>query len=179
MTLRLPLIALALGCMAPTMPICPAKAAQAEAPASADERLQALYEADWAWQMHEFAVTRNADGELTPGGRLSVVTPEAQTRRLAHREETLRQLDAIPLEALSDNERINASVFRTNLEIAIADARYREWEMPLNSDTAFWTGLNPRPGQLTTVEDYRRFLGRLGDIPRFFSENIANMRAGL
>ncbi|MEM8695938.1 MAG: DUF885 family protein [Pseudomonadota bacterium] len=179
MTLRLPLIALALGCMVPTMPIYPAKAAQAEVPASADERLQALYEADWAWQMAEFARTRDEDGQLTPGDGLPAVDSATQMRRLAHRENTLRELDAIPLEALSDKERINASVFRTNLEIAIADARYREWEMPLNSDTAFWTGLNPRPGQLTTIEDYRRFLGRLGDIPRFFSENIANMRAGL
>ncbi|WP_299322891.1 DUF885 family protein [Parasphingopyxis sp.] len=171
---------IALACTALPLPALTVPAlAQAEAQVSADEQLRALYEADWEWQMQEFAVTRNADGELTPGSGLPVVTPEAQMRRLAHREDTLRQLDAIPVEVLSDNERINAAVFRTNLEIAIADARFREWEMPLNSDTAFWTGLNPRPGQLTTAEDYRRFLGRLADIPRFFAENIANMRAGL
>ena len=178
MKIRPSLIALA--CAALPLPVLTAPAlAQAEAPASADERLRALYEADWEWQMQEFARTRDEDGELTQGDALPVVTPEAQMRRLAHREDMLRLLDAIPVDALSDAERINASVFRTNLEIAIADARFREWEMPLNSDTAFWTGLNPRPGQLTTVEDYRRFLGRLADIPRYFSENIANMRAGL
>lgn len=178
MKIRPSLIALACAALplpAPTAPL----AAQSEAPASADEQLRALYEADWEWQMQEFARMRDEDGELTQGDRLPVVTPEAQLRRLAHREEMLRQLDAIPIAALSDSERINASVFRTNLEIAVADGRYREWEMPLNSDTAFWTGLNPRPGQMTTTEDYRRFLGRLGDIPRYFSENIANMQAGL
>lgn len=153
--------------------------AQAEAEASADEQLQALYEADWAWQMEQYAWTRDEDGQLTSGDRLPAVDPETQAQRLTHRQETLRQLDAIPVEALSDRERINASVFRTNLEIAIADGQYREWEAPLNSDTAFWTGLNPRPGRLTTSGDYRRFLGRLRDIPRNFSENIANMRAGL
>ncbi|QLC23153.1 DUF885 family protein [Parasphingopyxis sp. CP4] len=153
--------------------------AQAEAEASADEQLQALYEVDWAWQMEQYAWTRDEDGELTSGDRLPAVDPETQAQRLAHRQETLRQLDAIPVEALSDRQRINASVFRTNLEIAIADGQYREWEAPLNSDTAFWTGLNPRPGRLATSGDYRRFLGRLRDIPRNFSENIANMRAGL
>ncbi|MGP1352171.1 MAG: DUF885 domain-containing protein [Parasphingopyxis sp.] len=178
MKIRPSLIALA--CAALPLPVLTAPAlAQAEAPASADERLRALYETDWEWQMQEFARARDEDGELTQGDALPVVTPEAQMRRLAHREDMLRQLDAIPVEALSDAERINASVFRTNLEIAIADARFREWEMPLNSDTAFWTGLNPRPGSLTTTDDYRRFLGQLADVPRYFSENIANMRAGL
>lgn len=153
--------------------------AQAEAEASADEQLQALYEADWAWQMEQSGWTRDEDGELTRGDRLPAVDPDTQAAQLAHREATLRQLDAIDVDQLSDRERINASVFRTNLEIAIADGQYREWEAPLNSDTAFWTGLNPRPGQLTTSGDYRRFLGRLRDIPRNFSENIANMRAGL
>ena len=178
MRIRSPLIACA--CLSLPLPMLTLPvSAQSEAPASADEQLRALYEADWAWQTEEYARTRDADGQLTQGDRLPVVDPETQMRRLAHREETLRQLDAIPVDALSDTERVNASVFRTNLEIDIADARFREWEMPLNSDTAFWTGLNPRPGSLTTADDYRRFLGRLADIPRYFSQNISNMRAGL
>lgn len=172
------LIALALGCFALLVPLTTASA-QIEASASADEQLRALYEADWAWSMAEFVQVHNADGELAQGDRLPAVDPDTQLRRLAHWQDMVERLDAVLMNALSDRERINASVFRTNLEIAIADAEYREWEMPLNSDTAFWTGLNPRPGQLQTIEDYRRYLGRLRDIPRYFAENIANMRAGL
>jgi uncharacterized protein (DUF885 family) len=172
---------LAIACAAVAVPaLAGTVAAQTEAPSvSADAQLRALYEADWAWRMEEFAQVRDEDGELVRGDRLPAADPETQQRRLAHRRDMLARLDAIPVEALSDAERINASVFRTNLEIAIADAEYREWEMPLNSDSAFWTGLNPRPGQLTTAADYRRFLGRLRDLPRYFAQNIANMRAGL
>jgi uncharacterized protein (DUF885 family) len=171
---------LALACAGLAMPVLAAPAAaQTEAPSSADAQLRALYGADWAWSMEEYAQIHDADGELTSGDHLPAVDPDTQLRRLAHWEDMLRQLDAVSPDTLSEGERINASVFRTNLEIAIADARYREWEAPFNSDTAFWTGLNPRPGSLTTADEYRRFLGRLRDIPRYFAENIANMRAGL
>lgn len=173
------LLALALGCSPLAMPAAATAALQVEDPTSADDQLRALYEADWAWSMEEYAQVHDEDGELTSGDRLPAVDPATQLRRLAHWRDMLSQLDALPHEALSDRERINASVFRTNLQIAISDAEYREWEAPLNSDTAFWTGLNPRPGRLTSAEDYRRYLGRLGDIPRYFSENIANMRDGL
>lgn len=173
------LLTLMLGCAPVTLPVAAAHAMQSEVPASADEQLRALYEADWAWSMEEFAQVHDADGQLTRGDHLPAADPDTQLRRLAHWEETLAALDAIPVDALSEAERINAAVFRANLENAASDARYREWEMPLTSDTSFWTGLNPRPGSLTTADDYRRYLGRMRDIPRYFRENIANMRDGL
>src|SRR5690606_1310761 len=79
---------------------------------------------------------------------------------------------------LSEGERVNAAVFRTNLEIAIADARFREWEMPFNSDSSFWSYLAERQ-QLRDAAAYRRYIGRMRDTPRYFREQIANMRAGL
>lgn len=173
------LISLLLGCAPLALPAAAASATQNEAPASADEQLRALYEADWAWSMEEFAQVHDADGQLASGDHLPAVDPATQLRRLAHWEDMLRQLDAIPVSALSEAERVNASVFRTNLESAAADARYREWEMPLTSDTSFWTGLSPRPGRLRTAEDYERYIGRMRDIPRFFAENISNMRDGM
>src|SRR3546814_17836613 len=50
--------------------------------------------------------------------------------------------------------------------------------MPFNSDSSFWSYLNPRQGYLT-AEKYRRYLGRMRDVPRYFDEHIVNMRAGL
>jgi uncharacterized protein (DUF885 family) len=93
-------------------------------------------------------------------------------------QDLLRQLNAIPAAQLSADERINAAIFRTILENNIADARFREWEMPFNSDSNFWTYLDARRGFQDAAE-YRRYIARLRDIPRFFDENIENMRAGL
>lgn len=147
-------------------------------PGAADPQLRALYEADWAWSMREFAQIDDGEGGITDGDRLPSVAPAAQARRMAHWRETLAALDAIPVEQLSEGERVNAAVFRTNLEIAIADARFREWEMPFNSDSSFWSYLAERQ-QLRDAAAYRRYIGRMRDTPRYFREQIANMRAGL
>ena len=60
----------------------------------------------------------------------------------------------------------------------LADAKYREWEMPANSDSNFWTYLDERT-TLRRAGAYQRYIGRMRDIPRYFDENIANMHAGL
>jgi uncharacterized protein (DUF885 family) len=149
----------------------------AAATQSADLRLRALYEAEWAWR-------REQDGRLEGGGPGALadhypsVTPAAQQARLAYWENTLRQLDAIPVAELSDEERINAAVFRTTLLENIGDVRFRTYEAPFNSDSFFWTYLAPSSG-FANAEEYRRYIARLRDLPRYFGEHIANMRTGL
>jgi uncharacterized protein (DUF885 family) len=170
-------LALLAGSLALAVPHSIAAAANDETE-TADAQLRALYEADWAWALEQYARTHDEDGELTADDHMPSVAPESQAERLAHRAASLAALDTIDTEQLSEAERINAAVFRTNLEIAISDARYREYEMPLNSDSAFWTGLVPRRAMQNEAE-YRRYLGRMRDLPRFFGENVANMRAGL
>ncbi|MGH6951067.1 MAG: DUF885 domain-containing protein, partial [Vitreimonas sp.] len=149
----------------------------AETSTSADARLQALYEADWAWGLREYEQQDDGEGGFEPTGRLPRGDPQSQERRLVHARETLAALARIPSEELSDAERINAAVLRTNIEHALIDGRFREWEMPVNSDSAFWQYLAPRRG-FRTAEHYRRYIGRMRDIPRYFDEHMANMRAG-
>ena len=49
--------------------------------------------------------------------------------------------------------------------------------MPFNSDSSFWTYLDSDP--LESAPDARRYIARMRDIPRYFDEQIVNMRAGL
>jgi uncharacterized protein (DUF885 family) len=63
----------------------------------------------------------------------------------------------------------------------VALAAYREWRVPLNSDSGFHADLlqlhdlqAPR-----TTKDYENYIARLADVPRYFGENIANMRQGM
>ena len=55
--------------------------------------------------------------------------------------------------------------------------RFRTYEAPFNSDTFFWTEFTPRQG-FATAGAYRAYLARLRDVPRYFDEQIINMRAG-
>ena len=148
------------------------------APTTADQRLIALYNSFAAWQAQEFEYFEDQRGETKPTAHLAKVDAQSQLRRASRERQFLEQLNAIPGDQLSAEERVNAAVFRTILENDLADARFREWEMPFNSDSSFWTYLDS--GQpFDNADEYRRYISRMRDIPRFFDENIANMRAGL
>lgn len=152
--------------------------AAAVAGSAADQQLRALYEADWSWSMNERGWAEDGEGGYISADRLPRVDAATQQRRAEHWRKMLAELDRIPLDQLSDEERVNAAVFRTNLEHALIDARFRAWEMPFNSDSSFWTYLDAR-GPMRTANEYRRYISRMRDLPRYFHEHIENMRAGL
>jgi len=150
----------------------------APAPNAADKQLKALYEGYSDWVAKEFGYFQDAKGEEQQGGTIAHVDPASNIRRAEHEKQLLAQLNAIPAAQLSADEKVNAGVLRQILENDVADAKYREWEMPANSDSNFWTYLDERT-TLSDVGAYQRYIGRMRDIPRYFDENIANMQAGL
>ncbi|WP_136163124.1 DUF885 domain-containing protein [Sphingomonas flavalba] len=139
---------------------------------SADARLKALYDAEWQWRTNELAL--DADGDRQGGDRLPHVDAASQARRAAYWTNALAELNKIPFDQLSPEERINAEVFRTALEEFAVNQKYREFEDPFG----FWTWIAPRGG-LTSAQAYRNYIKRLGDMPRHIDEQIVNMRAGL
>nr|WP_323800894.1 DUF885 family protein [Parasphingorhabdus sp.] len=142
-----------------------------------DARLRALYEAETEWRHQEFHLVKE-DNRWVQGNRYPSETAETQAKRLAYWQDVLRQLDAIPLDQLSAEEQVNAAVFRQMIWEQVNSLEYKTYEAPFNSDTFFWGGLNPRTG-FSSAARYRDYLGRMQDIPRYFDENIANMKAGL
>jgi len=159
----------------------PASAAAPAKPAariSADARLKALYDGYAAWDSKETGSFENARGEIESAAYLPRVDEASQLRRAAHLQELLTQLNAIPASQLSADEKVNAEIFRTVLENAILDAHFRTWEMPFNSDSSFWTYLDASQ-PFDDTAGYRRYIARLREIPRYFSEQTMNMRAGL
>ncbi|MFN6934003.1 MAG: DUF885 domain-containing protein [Tsuneonella sp.] len=151
--------------------------AQANA-GTADAALQALYGEYWDWQVAETGAIESADGELDPGATIPSATPAAHRARASAAAAFRARLDAIDSAALSPAEKVNAAVLRAVLTETIEDARYSEWEMPFDSDSNFWSYWDARRG-FQTVEEYDRYIARMGALPRYFDEQIANARAGL
>jgi uncharacterized protein (DUF885 family) len=123
----------------------------------------------------------SADGVRTFDDRLPSVTPAAQQRRLRANERFLRRLHAIERGKLNAQQQLSYDLFEFMLSQRVTLARYKEWRAPMYSDSGFHTEVlfmdelaNPR-----TVADYEHFIARLYDVPRFFGENIANMRDGM
>jgi uncharacterized protein (DUF885 family) len=156
--------------------------AQAAAPAafatSADAQLKALYEAYADWDQKESGFFPDAKGENQSAAYLPKVDPATQLARARYQQGLLDRLNAIPEASLSAPEKVNAAVLREILQAAVIDAKFRDWEMPANSDSNFWTYLNERE-PLDDSSAYRRYIARMRDVPRYFGEQIANMRAGL
>jgi uncharacterized protein (DUF885 family) len=144
----------------------------------ADARLQAIYTAEWQWRDEQFP--DNEDSQRPIRDHLPKVDPASQAMRLRRWQNVLEQLDAIPRADLSAAEQLNYDIYRPQIETLIANQKFRDYEMPANADTTFWTDLGytaRRP--FRTVHDYRNWIGQMRDIPRYFREQAAAMRRGL
>ena len=139
-------------------------------PGSADARLKALYDAEWTWRTQELG---GGDEDSRAGPHMPHVDAASQQRRYVYWSNALKQLGTIPIDQLSPEERINADVFRAALEGFVTEQRFREYEDPFG----FWTWIAPRQG-FGTSKAYRDYIGRLGEMPRYVDEQIANMKAG-
>jgi uncharacterized protein (DUF885 family) len=147
----------------------------------ADERFEALYAKEWAWRQEQFAGYDNEDAAASAkDDHLPAVDAASQRKRLAYWTEVLAELEAIPAGQLSADNRINLAVYRPQIENLAAEVRFRSYEMPFNSDSQFWSDLGfmaRRP--LKDAQAARNYIAKLDDVPRYFDEHTANMRAGL
>ena len=132
---------------------------------TSDDKLRALYNAEWEWREKEFARQPGEAGRGYTADYLPRVDAAAQKARLAYWTSVLKQLDAIDVATLSAPERLNGEIFRALIEENATDTRFKTYEAPFNADTFFWTSFTPREG-FVTADEYRRYLGRLRDVPR-------------
>jgi uncharacterized protein (DUF885 family) len=154
-------------------------AAAPTANSNADARFKALYTREWAWREEQFAGADDEDSEK-PADHLPKVDPATQDMQLRYWQAVMKDLDAIPRTELSPANQINYDVYKPQIAVLIADQQFRDYEKPLNSDTTFWTDLGYTARKdYHTAQDYKNYIAQLRDIPRYFREQIANMRAGL
>ena len=144
----------------------------------ADARLQAIYTSEWKWR--EEQIPDGEDSQKPVLDHLPKVDPASQAMRLRMWQGVLEKLNSIPRSELSPAEQLNFDVYRPQIEVLIANQMFRDYEMPANADTTFWTNLGytaRRPYR--TVQDYRNWIGQMRDIPRYFREQTDEMRRGL
>ncbi|KQN93965.1 hypothetical protein ASE95_03470 [Sphingomonas sp. Leaf231] len=154
-----------------------AAATPVPAPAS-DVAFRRLSESEYAWRK-----TLNGPDEDAPASQratLPDVGPAAQAAMLKRWTETMAALDRIDPAKLSAGARDDYVVYRGQIDALLAEQRFREYEKPLNADTSFWMNVGGM-----ARDDYRdeaalrRYLSQLSSLPRYYDQQIANMRAGL
>jgi len=146
-------------------------------PQTADARFREIYTAEWKWRSKDDGDT---EGDTGIEDHLPKVDNAAQASRLQHWRTTLSALNDVRRAELSPAEQINYDVYRPQIEALIRLQELRDYEMPVNSDSAFWTGLTyAARSTFKTPKDYQRWIAQMKDIPRYFADETAQMRAGL
>jgi uncharacterized protein (DUF885 family) len=144
----------------------------------AAESFKAIYQAEWSWRSAELPDEEDSSKPIPD--HLPDVSGPAQARRLAYWQDVQARLRAIDRGALDAGDQINLAVYVAQIDALVASQVWRDWEKPLNSDSAFWSDLTTISRRTFHREaDYRRYIARLRQYPRYFKDQIANMRAGL
>ncbi|MCG7536034.1 DUF885 domain-containing protein [Pseudoalteromonas sp. OOF1S-7] len=99
----------------------------------------------------------------------------------AERVALIHRLDALDGAKLSEENRINLTILRAQVQDQIDRYRFKAHYMPLKSESGFHSSLPWlfNDVDLSTPAGYTVYLKKLAQVPRYFAQNIAWMREGL
>ena len=146
-----------------------------------DKHLEELIAQHWDYSLKERPLSATAEGVTTYNHLLSRVSKIDNDRRLSQEKKFLSQLVKIDVEQLSDANRVNHQLFKWVIEGSIEAYQLNLSRIPLNTFYSFFLEvLNMSNGlAMNTTKDYNDYIARLKQVPRYFNENITNMREGI
>ncbi|GAA4918763.1 DUF885 domain-containing protein [Nesterenkonia rhizosphaerae] len=145
---------------------------------TAADRLSRLYTDEWSWRTSELG---SMTGKAQVDGFLPDVSAEAQQARLSRWEQTLQELREIPREELPQAQQVDYDVYESQLQVLVEAQQHRMYERPATADDAFWRRMAFSAMRLVleTEDQARAYIDQLSQIPRYFDQQIQNMRAGV
>ena len=164
------------------MGLAPLAAQEAAVPGQPEDTgavLHALFEREWENTLRENPTFASTLGDRRYNHLWPDVSLAALERRQQHRLAVLAELDGIDYNALTDEDKINYTLFRRQHEMAVEGYQFRWFLAPVNMRGGIQTshGLADRL-RFTTLKDYQDWIGRLQNFSRYMDQTIALMRAG-
>ena len=143
-----------------------------------DTKFKAIYSAEWTWREKQFADDEDSGDKIS--ATLPDVSAAAQAERLRMWTMVAQQVAALDPAKLSPDEQVNLQIYRAQIDGLLSAQRFRDYEKPLNADSSFWGDLaGTAQATFKTEADYRHYLTFMAAMPRYFHDQIGNMRAGL
>jgi uncharacterized protein (DUF885 family) len=144
-------------------------------------RFRDIWQGVWGWRLAQFPQLATSAGVHAYDNRLGEVGPEAQAERLQYWRKVRDRLDRIQPQRLDASARIDFLIYRAQIESFIANIELGSPEMPLNSDSSFYSDLAmlPRQHPLRGANDVRNYIARLRAVPDYFDQHMQLMTAGL
>ena len=124
---------------------------------------------------------QSKDTPYSINNRMPSITLESINDRDIFWKKIKNRLEAINSDRLSQGQKINYRIFNRIVNEKINEIKFKSFLMPINTDSGFHTGLIriQRAMPFHTINDYKNYINRLNDFPRYFDEQIALMKEGL
>ncbi|TMN35799.1 DUF885 domain-containing protein [Pseudoalteromonas sp. S2755] len=136
-----------------------------------------------AGSVMKFRSDNNAYGRSDT--KAEFLLPNLSAEKLAttnqQRLQFLAQLDNIDTSALSEENQINLTILRAQVQNNVDEYRFHSHYMPLTSEYGFHSGLS----FMISSHDFKKragyelYLARLQQVPRYFKQNIDWMKEGI
>ena len=126
--------------------------------------------------INPYSSSKGVDGYL-----LANLSPEFLAKQYKSNTQLLADLDAVDATKLSDENQINLSIIRAQVQNSVDEYVFNAHYMPLTSEYGFHSGLSyiVNSSQYKKEQDLETYLARLAQIPRFFEQNIYWMKKGI
>ena len=148
--------------------------------ASAAKTLDSLFNAEWEWALREDPLSATHLGDPRYNDRWPDVSLATFERRHVHRQDVLKQLDAIDPAKLSADDRLNYRLFRRQYELDVEEFPFHWHLIPLNQREGIQdAGSLADVLRLATLKDYQDWQTRLETFPKYLDDTIILMRQGM
>ncbi|MBB1402934.1 DUF885 family protein [Pseudoalteromonas sp. SG45-1] len=157
--------------------LCSLSACQITTP-NADEQFTQVAQSivQFRESINPYSTSKGVDGYL-----LANLSPEFLAKQYKSNTQLLADLDGVDATKLSDENQINLSIIRAQVQNSVDEYVFNAHYMPLTSEYGFHSGLSyiVNSSQYKKEQDLETYLARLAQIPRFFEQNIYWMKKGL
>lgn len=145
------------------------------------EKLHALFTEAYQWENAQNPLYAASMGDKESQGTLRQVTPVYYQNRKKQEQAFLDRLAKIERDELSHEDKISYDMFKTRHQSSIDEVDFKTYEMPLTAEWGFHMETAGLANSLSFkhYQDYQNYLTLLKQVPVFFEQNIANMKAGM
>ena len=131
--------------------------------------------------LNEDPVKATYSGINSNNHRMPSMKMEDLNRRLQFWKSIIDRIEKINFNSLSKEDQTNYKLFQRVIQSRINSINYKDYQMPLNADSGFHTGLSRLHKAMPFIneKDYLNYISRLSEFPRFFNEYILLMKEGI
>ena len=144
------------------------------------QKLHALFDRDWEYQMKHDPLTASELGDRRWNDQWPDVSLPSLQEQFGHSREELQELHAIDRGQLNAADELNYDVFEYNTKDFVESEAYKWYLVRTNT----FSGIQTIEGvvdslRFETVKDYQDWIGRLHNFPAYMDQNISLMREGI